>query len=342
MREILKGIYSVTLFNTEDKQGVKDINVYIVKGNDRSLMIDTGFNRENCPETFESALEELDIEPGNLDIFITHRHFDHCSLAGFLSGKGATVYMNSEEERHSYDCLTYKPGIHTLEEQDAVLKRNGINLEPDSLKGFRKFNRILSSGGNRFLAIDPFPYRDVKAGDIFSYGEYVFSAFPLKGHTYGQMGLIDRNKKILFCADQVIEGVSPIVATTFSGENLLNGFFMSLKDIKENYSDFTLIPAHGVIIGNPSETIDRIMESYDRKIEKTREILREKKKPLTVLETARALYNYYSFPENPGDFFIFKMVITKTASILEYLFSTEEIGKETKEGTEYYSYSLMP
>lgn len=95
MREILNGIYSITLYNDTDKQGVTEINVYIIKGKTRSLMIDTGFNRENCLNELEKGLKTLNIDYGFLDIFLTHRHFDHCSLARLMAEKGATIYMNS-------------------------------------------------------------------------------------------------------------------------------------------------------------------------------------------------------------------------------------------------------
>lgn len=212
-----------------------------------------------------------------------------------------------------------------------------MTLEPDSLKAFKTVNKTLVKNGNWFLAVDKFPYISVNAGDSFNYGEYEFSVFPLRGHTYGQMGLKETNKKLLFCADQIIDGVSPIVATTFSFENLLNEYFLSINDIKENYSNWLLIPSHGKLIKDPKKAINAILESYEKKIERVMEVFKEKNKPLTVVETARAVYNYSSLPEDVGEFFQFKMIITKTSSILEYLCFKKELIVKNKSGIDYYS-----
>ena len=34
-----------------------------------------------------------------------------------------------------------------------------------------------------------------------------FETVELKGHTFGQLGLFDKENKIFFCADQVIDGI---------------------------------------------------------------------------------------------------------------------------------------
>ena len=51
-----------------------------------------------------------------------------------------------------------------------------------------------------------FPFTPISPGDIFSCGDYHFEIVPLYGHTSGQCGLVERNKKLFFCADQVILG----------------------------------------------------------------------------------------------------------------------------------------
>ena len=66
------------------------------------------------------------------------------------------------------------------------------------------------------------------------------------------------------------------------------------------------------------------------------EVFKEKNKPLTVVETARAVYNYSSLPEDVGEFFQFKMIITKTSSILEYLCFKKELIVKNKSGIDYY------
>ena len=42
---------------------LKNLNCYIIKTDDRSLVIDTGFNRPECLEAMTEGLKELDIDP---------------------------------------------------------------------------------------------------------------------------------------------------------------------------------------------------------------------------------------------------------------------------------------
>lgn len=340
MIEKLKGIYEIKMQNDNEAQGVTIINIYIIPGKkgERSLLVDCGFRKDDCMDQLDNALKDLGIKYEDLDVFITHRHFDHCSLARTLVDLGASIYMNKCEERHSYDCLTYRPGKRTLEEQEVVLKKHGVTkeLELGAWKEFERVNDTYVKNGAWFLAIDYFPYTDIAKGDHFDYGDFHFEVYPLKGHTYGQMGLIEREKKILFTADQVIMGVSPIVATTFSGENLLESFFESIKEIKKEFKGWTLLPAHGDIIYDVDKAVDHILFAYKRKINEVRNLLEMAKYEMTVIRIACEIYDFRKDPKNAAELFFLKMIMTKTSSILEYLYSRDEIYLREKDGIFYY------
>ena len=76
---------------------LRDINVYIIKGDDgRALIIDTGFNRPECEEALQSAFDELGIE--SPDVFITHLHSDHVGLVPKFAGEGRVLIRPSGTE----------------------------------------------------------------------------------------------------------------------------------------------------------------------------------------------------------------------------------------------------
>ena len=65
-------------------------------------------------------------------IFPTHKHHDHCGLASMFAKKGAKIFMNPEEERHSYDCLYMQMGEESQKEQKSVKERwnqRGVDSE---------------------------------------------------------------------------------------------------------------------------------------------------------------------------------------------------------------------
>ncbi len=362
-KEILPGIYRFSLSDTTVEQGVSKINIFIIPGkegvnNGRSLMIDTGFKNDDCLKILEGALEELNIRHDQLDIFLTHRHHDHCGLAGIMAQKGSKLFMNPQEERHPYDCLAYRVSDESLEAQKKVLRSVGITADrtPEIWDTYLAISDRVQHHGKWVLAIWGFPYTEVHAGDKFCYGDYEFEAVPLKGHTYGQMGLKDYNKKLFFTADQLIHKVSPIIATTYPDEALLQGFFDSLRHIKTECSDWTIVPAHGEIIEDVPTDVDSIVFSYLDKATKARDLLKEvasehsgetlayhsgsadsRADYLTVQEVAEKTYGL-TIPKDESEFFIYKMIITKTYSLLEYLHGLDFITREMVDGVFYWSY----
>lgn len=344
MTEILPGIFQVILTDNTVEQGVSNISIYIIPGKEgvhegRSLMIDTGFKTESCLKQLKDALAALSIDIRKLDIFLTHRHHDHCGLAGIFAGMGAVLYMNPEEERHPYDCLAYRLSEKSLDAQKKVLLSVGVSpvCTPEIWKTFMEVSESARKDGDWMLAIVGFPYRAVKAGDEFFYGEYHFKAFALKGHTYGQMGLEEKDRKIFFSADQLIAGITPIVATTYADEGLLQGFFDSLTILKNSCADWTVIPSHGSIVGNvPAET-DRIVYSYLDKATKVRDFLKTAGKPVTVREVSESIYRIRKTPDNESSFFLYKMMMTKTFSLLEYLRDIGFAERTLTEGVYYWT-----
>lgn len=357
--EILPGIYKVDLSDTTIEQGVSSIHIFIIKGKvlvngGRSLMIDTGFKNEDCLKKLKEALHELNISMDMLDIFLTHRHHDHCGLAGILAKEGARLFMSSKEERHPYDCLAYRVSQESLEAQKKVLRSVGITPEktPDVWNTFMAISDRVQHHGEWVLAIWGFPYTDINEGDRFFYGDYKFEAIPLKGHTYGQMGLMDHERKLFFTADQIIHDISPIVATTYPDEGLLLSFFDSLRYIKEHCHDWTIIPSHGEILSDVKGDIDKSVFSYLNKSTIVRDLLKEKFEKhqsasaydpdstaeMTIQEIAEVIYHVKHMPENEPEFFIYKMFMTKTYSLLEYLYDLGFIDRIQRDGIFYWSY----
>ena len=77
MTEFLPGIYKV--LQKTDRGNTTEINIFIIPGKkgERSLMIDAGFQDENCLAQMEGVLKELDISYEDLDVFfgsLTHQN----------------------------------------------------------------------------------------------------------------------------------------------------------------------------------------------------------------------------------------------------------------------------
>lgn len=372
--EILPGIYRVSLQDMTVQQGVNRVQIFIIKGSTtvhdgRSLMIDAGFKDPGCYQKLKKALAELEIPVDQLDLYLTHRHHDHSGLAETFAADGVHLFMNPAEERHPYDCLSYRVSGDSQRAQTKVMRWVGITPDhtPYAWENFLRFSKRVKDHGEWALSISGFPYTPVKEGDVFCYGDYRFRSIPLKGHTYGQIGLIEEEKHILFTADQLIHGISPIVVTTYPDEHLLEGMFASLRKIKEEHADWTIIPSHGEIIQDVPADVDSIVYSYLNKSTVALEYLRARAtacrtetsaegksgselsqakdeiddghqpQERTVRQVAKAIYRMEDHPEDEEVFFSYKMLITKTFSLLEYLHDEGFVRRIDRNGVLYWS-----
>ena len=75
VKEVYENIYQIPI--GLPKNPLKELNAYLIKGRDKSLLIDTGFNREECKKDLMEGIREIGVDLKDLDVFITHLHADH-------------------------------------------------------------------------------------------------------------------------------------------------------------------------------------------------------------------------------------------------------------------------
>ena len=99
IEEVLPNLFRIEI--PLPRNPLKVLNSYVIKSPDRSLIIDTGFNREECLEVMNAGLKELDVDLNKTDFYITHLHVDHMGLVGTLATDTSKVYFNAIEADHS-------------------------------------------------------------------------------------------------------------------------------------------------------------------------------------------------------------------------------------------------
>ena len=89
---IADGIYR--LYIPLPNNPLKNLNSYLILGEDRNLLIDTGFQIPPCLEAMNAELQELSVDMNKTDIFLTHMHADHSGLASTLGlGQLESIYQ---------------------------------------------------------------------------------------------------------------------------------------------------------------------------------------------------------------------------------------------------------
>jgi glyoxylase-like metal-dependent hydrolase (beta-lactamase superfamily II) len=169
---------------------LKALNSYFIRGDKRNLLIDTGFNRDECREAMDRALKELDIDMETTDIFITHIHSDHSGLAGYLAGPGTDVYTGEYTRMGlcNPDSMSY---FGDMVKQSGLLE---MGLSTD----------LSIHPGYRFRTIQVKNVKVVKDGDIIQVGDYFLQCINTTGHAPDHMCLYEQKHKLLFSGDHIL------------------------------------------------------------------------------------------------------------------------------------------
>lgn len=281
MKLLAPNLYKVILTNKAMRTSSR--NLYIIKGNGRSLMIDTSWKVPECLNEMEHVLKELSIDYRDLDIFVTHNHADHSGYISLFIERGARAFMNPVEISECSDRY------HRLYE-DNTMRRSytrecGVTKElaPDAWQEINTGADQLARENNISFH---FPFTPIAPGDTLSCGGYDFEIVPLYGHTAGQCGLVERKKKLFFCADQVILGLTPIVITSGKDQHLLAEYFASLKALAADYAGYRFLPGHYGEFTEIREETCRIIDEYETRCTQLRLALAESRHPMTQIGRA--------------------------------------------------------
>ncbi|MCX6007295.1 MAG: MBL fold metallo-hydrolase, partial [Chloroflexi bacterium] len=73
------------------------INSYLIKGKDRSLIVDTTVNYPPCNDMFLAHFKEVGIDVNSTDAFITHFHIDHSGMVPVLAAGKSKIFAGYKE-----------------------------------------------------------------------------------------------------------------------------------------------------------------------------------------------------------------------------------------------------
>ncbi len=197
VEEILTGLYRIELPLPDSS--LKALNSYVIKGDGRYLIIDTGMNRTECFEAMTRGLRSLSVDLDRADIFVTHMHADHLGQAASFARPGSNVYLSE------CDIQALNEGLHRRDKlYDFFLDCGFPRPELD--------RAIASHPGHRYGLRENVAFTPVGGGDFLQIGDYCLECVPTPGHTPGHMCLYDARKKLLFSGDHVLIDITPNIS----------------------------------------------------------------------------------------------------------------------------------
>ena len=300
---------------------LRSVNSYIIKSEDRSLIIDTGFNSEECRQAFRSGIQELGISLDKADLLVTHLHSDHCGLAAALNREGVPVYAGEIDGR----MINEMAGIQFWNNFESY--KRAFDLEKDNVS-------FHNHPGYRYCPKEPVKFRTVREGDRIDAGRYSFKVIDIPGHTPGHIGLYEEKHRLFFCGDHILDRITPNIAFWGFGQDILAVYFGSLRKVYEYDIDY-LLTAHRNIIKDHRSRINEILAHHHMRLSEIEAIIRYK--PATVRDTAASMHwelkygRWEDFP-SPQKWF----AAGEAMSHLEHLYMTGKAERSEIEDKLHY------
>lgn len=259
--EIFENLYRIDV--PLPNSPLKILNCYVIKGGDRNIVIDTGFNRPECKEALISGLSELDINMENTDLLLTHLHADHTGLAPEIAKEGTRVLIS----RNEIPWMFGETRVKLWAMDNVKMLRAGFKSEVVGSSNRSSASRSMASDINfsRYTPID--------ADDEFSCGGYTLKAVLTPGHTPAHMCFWAEEQKIMFTGDHVLFDITPNITHWNSVEDSLGNYLNSLKEI-DSYDVRTALPGHRKT-GDFHARIAQLLEHHEKRLEECLNVVRE-------------------------------------------------------------------
>ncbi|MBW2031033.1 MAG: MBL fold metallo-hydrolase [Deltaproteobacteria bacterium] len=256
VEEILPGIYRIEI--PLPKNPLRALNAYVLKGTDRNLIIDTGWNHEDCMSAMLTCLRKTDVNLSKTDFFITHLHADHIGLVSALAQDNSTIYFN-EPEADKVSVSAY------WEEFRRFARQNGFPKD-DIRTVFRRHP------GYKYGPRGPLSFCLLKENDRLTIGDYIFKCIETPGHSIGHLCLYEPSKKLLISGDHVLQDITPNIQLWSDGRNTLKQYIRSLKKVEQLDVDLVL-PGHRRIFTNCRKRVLELRAHHQHRLKEVMSIL---------------------------------------------------------------------
>ena len=257
--EIRKSLYRIVV--PLPNSPLKDLNSYVIKGEDRNLIIDTGFNRSVCYEAMLKGLAELEMDLNKTDFMLTHMHADHTGLVTRLASETSKIFFSRIDSRVFDDDQSWQPlvdfaqinGFPADELQKALANHPGFKYSPKQKPVFTLLND----------------------GDVIECGGYRLQCIATPGHTQGHICLYEKDRKIFFSGDHILFDITPHIESWAYTTNSLADYMASLDKVYHLPVDLVL-PGHRSFLGNLKSRIDELKIHHRERADEVMDVLGSK------------------------------------------------------------------
>lgn len=284
-------------------------NCYVIKSDSRNLLIDTGWLSAESISAVTTALDNLRVDLGRTDFFLTHYHSDHSALVPDLITPHSRVYLGEDDA----DCLrsdSFWQGLFSYALQ-CGFPHDALNLISEMVHRYYRFEI------SRKL-----PFDLVSGGEILAVGRYAFTCIKTPGHTPGHMCLYEPHERVLLCGDHLFRDAVPIITIWSPSKNPLRDYLNSLDKLMPIDTEFVL-PGHGGPFEDAPKRIGEIVTCHNERLAEILSIV--KRDPVTPFSLVSQL-KWHRISANGLDPFSLYQKWVAVGEGIAYLRYLEEMG----------------
>jgi len=301
---------------------LKYLNAYVVKSEDRNLIIDTGLNRSACLKAMLEGLQQIEIDLASTDFFITHLHADHFGLVARLATDTSRIYFNHPDAELIESWEGFEPMI-------AFAAQNGF--PQDELRA-----ALDAHPGNRFGSSWVPELKILKDGDPVHAGGYRFQCVETPGHTLGHTCLYEPTQKILIAGDHMLIDITPNIQCWKDRQNPLKSYMESLDKVSRLDVEL-ILPGHRRLFSHHQKRIQELKQHHRDRLEEVMDIL-QIKTPQSAFGVASQMH--WDIRRQSWDHFPVAQKWFATGEALAHIRFLEEEGRlarREKEGVVLFS-----
>ena len=279
VEEVVNGIYRIEV--PLPQTPLKALNVYLIKGETRHLLVDNGFNRPECRDALLGGLSQLGVSLDHLDLCITHLHADHCGLTADLVRPGTAVYSSAGD-----GAVINQMAVGQLPDgspfwSDLLQEMAAHGVAAELLRSLESNHPAI-----RFGPSGPVCFTPLREGNALQYGSFLLQVLSVPGHTPDHLALYEPQRKILLSGDVILGDISPNISHWRGMEDALGLYLRSLDKLYALDIALTL-PGHRSLVHNTRERIETLRQHHAHRLDEVRGILHEKS--LNAFEVAAAM-----------------------------------------------------
>ena len=328
------GVYRIPLPLPGD--ALRAVNIYAIAGEEGVSLVDAGMATAGAKERLADALSAIGYGLGDIrNLFITHIHRDHYTLAMALRGEaalGGAIVLGEGERENLKLILAAGAGKGGEHGQVTRMRWCGAGELLRALTAANAGKRVSPGDG---LPWDE-PDRWLADGTVLHLPSRTLRAIATPGHTAGHVVYRDETSAALFAGDHVLPHITPSIGfQPVVTRTALADYLDSLR-LMLTLPDTRLLPAHGPVSPSTHARVNELLAHHEERLAQMLEVVGTDTTAYTVARSVPWTRRQRAF----ADLDLMNQVLAtgETGAHLEVLALRGQLTRRTtEEGTDLYS-----